>query len=220
MTSRDNQRWLQLWRNQDIAFHQLAVNQLLERFWADNASVATGTVFVPLCGKSLDMLWLAEQGYDVVGVELSPVAVKAFFEECGLEVSRERLQQFTLWTSSNIRIFCGDYFALQAADLGHIDRVYDRAALTALPAELRADYVSQMKTIISDSADIFLLTIEDCETEMMLDGVIDQEINALYSNCFTVSLAYTQREQTTVSVASESIHTEFKLYYIEHKLTG
>jgi thiopurine S-methyltransferase len=127
--SRDNPLWLQFWRDQRTDFHQQAVNQLLTRFWPNLETVVGGRVFVPLCGKSLDMLWLAEQGHEVIGVELSPVAVKAFFRENHLKPSKRRVGNFMLWKAGRISILCGDYFSLRSANLGMIDVVYDRVML-------------------------------------------------------------------------------------------
>ena len=88
MTGRDNELWQQSWRDRDIAFHQHVVNPHLVKFWQNLRLTAADRVFVPLCGKSLDLLWLAEQGHPVIGVELSPLAVRAFFRENKLHPTR------------------------------------------------------------------------------------------------------------------------------------
>ena len=90
MTGRDNELWQQSWRDKNIDFHQKAVNPHLVRFWSSLGLAAGDRVFVPLCGKSLDMLWLAGQGHTVIGVELSPLAVRAFFRENRLQAKRRR----------------------------------------------------------------------------------------------------------------------------------
>jgi thiopurine S-methyltransferase len=142
MISRDNGLWLQFWRDRRTDFHQKTVNQLLTRFWPRLDPVCGSRVFVPLCGKSLDMIWLAKQGYDVIGVELSPIAVRAFFRENRLQPVRTQMGKFALWKHGKISILCGDFFSLTKSDLGSIDMVYDRAALTALPEDIRRLYVA------------------------------------------------------------------------------
>src|SRR5665811_341557 len=145
MTGRDNVLWLQCWRDQRTDFNQKTVNQLLTRFWP-SLDLARGIrVFVPLCGKSLDMIWLANQGHEVIGVELSPIAVRAFFRENRLQPARRQVGKFTLWKHGRLSILCGDYFSLTKGDLGHIDTVYDRAALTALPEDIRLLYVAHLR---------------------------------------------------------------------------
>ena len=97
MTDRDNVLWLKCWRDQRTGFNQKTVNQLLTRFWPSLDLVQGSRVFVPLCGKSLDMIWLAKQGHEVIGVELSPIAVWAFFRENHLKPARRQIGKFTLW---------------------------------------------------------------------------------------------------------------------------
>jgi thiopurine S-methyltransferase len=195
MSSRDNHLWLKLWRNRQIDFHQKTVNKFLARFWPGLDLIKGSRIFVPLCGKSLDMIWLAKQGYEVIGIELSPIAVKAFFRENHLQPVRRRMGKFTLWKHGRISILCGDFFLLNKLDLGHIDTVYDRAALTALPEDIRKTYVSQMRLILPGTANMFLLTIEDIEEKegLKINPTVDQEIDMLYSQNFDISLTHTER---------------------------
>ena len=194
MTDRDNLLWLQCWRDQQIDFNQASANQLLTRFWPGLYLAKRSRVFVPLCGKSLDMIWLAKQGHVVIGVELSPVAVKAFFHENHLRPTRRKVGQFTLWQHGRISILCGDYFSLTVAELGQIDTVYDRAALTALPADIRSLYVAQLSLIVPDSTTVFLFTTEDSdETETLSQAVgVGAEIKSLYSALFNIKLVYVE----------------------------
>ena len=220
-TDRDNHLWLQLWRDRQIDFHQEKVNKYLTTFWPTLDLTQGSRVFVPLCGKSLDMTWLAKQGYEVVGVELSPVAVKAFFHENRLKPVKRRVGKFTVWEHGRISILCGDYFSLNKNDLGHIDTVYDRAALTALPEDLRKRYVVQLQLIIPDTSDIFLLTVEDSENSQAAEQgpYVDAEVRSLYAADFEINLAH-------VDCVSESdphypdqppIRTEYKVYQLSSK---
>ena len=156
MTGRDNPLWLQMWRDrQSDEFHQVSVNKYLMRFWHTLNIPRGSRIFVPLCGKRPDMLWLAEQGYQVIGVELSRLAVKAIFEETRLQAVKQRLADFTLWRHRNISTLCGDYFSLSPTHVGQIDPVYDRAALTALPEDIRPLQVDHLHTIVSATTRIF-----------------------------------------------------------------
>lgn len=214
MTDRDNHLWLQCWRDQHTEFHQAAVNTMLTEFWPSLHLPAGSRIFVPLCGKSLDMLWLAQQGYDVIGVELSPLAVRAFFKENRLLPRKQKRGAFTFWQHGKLSILCGDYFALSAADLGAIDAVYDRAALTALPEDLRIHYVSRLRQIISAKAPVFLLTTEDAEdnaTPAQALGV-DTEINTLYAEHFHIDLA----KVNSVYEGAQK-NTDYKVYKLHAK---
>lgn len=209
MKGLDNKRWLQMWQNrQTDGFHQTTVNKYLVRFWPGFEPVKGNRVFVPLCGKSLDMIWLANQGCHVIGVELSPIAVKAFFRENHLQPVKRRMGEFTLWRYANISILCGDYFALTREDLGHIDTVYDRAALTALPEAVRKLYVTHLHRIIAETTNVFLLTIEDgLDNKSLPDSArIDAELVALYAGEFAISLEFVE------NVREGSVRSEHKVY--------
>lgn len=134
----DNHLWLKFWRDEHTDFHQSEVNPLLSKFWSSLELAHGSRVFVPLCGKSLDMIWLAREGHEVIGVELSPVAVEDFFRENGLKPAVRQMGKFSSWSDGRLNILCGDYFALTKADIGNIDTVYDRSALTALPGSIRS----------------------------------------------------------------------------------
>ena len=191
-TSRDNPLWQQCWRDKNTGFHQTSVNPLLQEFWPSLDLPPASRVLVPLCGKSLDLLWLAEQGHDVVGIELSPIAVRSFFRENRLQPTRRPAGKLTLWEQGRISLLCGDFFQLTAADFGPIDVVYDRAALGALPEDIRPAYVAHLRAILPVACRIFLLTAEDPEigeVEGQAFAVAD-EITALYSKHFAIDLAH------------------------------
>ncbi len=217
----DNHLWLQFWRDQRADFHQTVVNPLLIKFWSSLNLDYGSRVFVPLCGKSLDMIWLAQQGHDVIGVELSPVAVKAFFKENGFKPVKKRIGQFTLWKCGKISILCGDYFSLQKADLGMFDTVYDRAALTALSENVRRLYVAQLKRIVLTNTKIFLLTIEDSLENVTENSAIeiDDEINTLYSGNFEIELAYMESvfEPDLESPSSPTNRADYKVYRLSSR---
>lgn len=219
--NRDNQLWLQLWRNDEIDFHQKSVNHLLTQFWPKLEFNNSSRVFVPLCGKSLDILWLAEQGYQVIGIELSSIAVRDFFQENGLQPVKTRTKKFTLWQHGNISIYCGDYFKLSKKDLGHIDVVYDRAALTALPGDVRKSYVAQITRIISSHSKVFLLTIEDAEEGETLTQAlgVGDEIKNLYTEHFEISLIHVDSiyEQDLTRPGATPTRVEYKVYQLTRK---
>ncbi len=216
MTGRDNVLWLQCWRDRRTDFNQKTVNQLLTRFWPSLELAQGSRVFVPLCGKSLDMIWLAKQGHEVIGVELSPIAVRAFFRENRLKPTRRQVGKFTLWEHGKLSILCGDYFSLTMGDLGQIDTVYDRAALTALPEDIRLLYVAHLRLIVQETTNVFLLTTEDAEekeTPSQAFGV-SEEIKTLYSEDFEINLAHVESvfEVDPESPDTPPERTEYKVY--------
>lgn len=162
----DSNFWLERWREGRTAFHQQRVTPLLQKYWPSLGLPANSQVLVPLCGKSLDMLWLAEQGHRVLGVELSSLAVEQFFTENGLTPVTYPSALGQHYVDGPIEIVCGDIFALDAATLSACLGVYDRAALIALPEDMRARYVQHVYGQLSDQYRGLLLTLEYQQAEM------------------------------------------------------
>jgi thiopurine S-methyltransferase len=179
--------WHDRWENNLTGFHLDEVNLYLKESWPLLSLKPGARVFVPLCGKSLDLIWLAEQGYEVTGIELSPLAVKAFFAENHLNVERTTIGGIECWQSGKIRLFCGNFFSLTSEILGQVDAVFDRASLVALPRAMRQDYAARL-TEITQSAPKLLVTLE-YEQEKM-DGppfsVSEDEVKALYQSNYHV----------------------------------
>lgn len=162
----DNQHWHDRWAQQRIGFHQTEVSPYLEAHWAAVHSDPAGTVFVPLCGKSLDMLWLAERGYDVVGVEISEIAATAFFTENGLPFERHHEAPFDVYRGERITIYCGDFFELNSAHLAEVRAVFDRASLIALPPEARARYATHLQALIEPTVPLMVILLEYPDQQM------------------------------------------------------
>lgn len=180
--------WLERWEQNQIGFHQAEINRYLTGHWADLGLPAGTSVFVPLCGKSLDMLWLREQGYSVVGVELSEKAVSAFFEENNIEAEVCQGDRFRIYQAEGLRLLVGDFFALTAEDLGEVRAVYDRASLIALPPPLRRDYANHLAELLPAGVHILLVTMEYAEGD--LEGppfsVSEEEVHSLFEQGFTI----------------------------------
>ncbi len=182
--------WLERWERQEIGFHQDEVNPYLRQYWQELHAARNGTVFVPLCGKSRDMLWLREQGHPVLGVELSPLAVHAFFEENGHIPRHAADARFDSCEADGIRILCGDFFDLRKRDLAGVSAVYDRASLVALPPEMRERYARHLATILPPATRILLITFDYPQQEMPGPpfAVSANEVAALYREYAEVRL--------------------------------
>lgn len=159
--------WEERWEQGRIGFHAERPNRPLLDYWASLGVPEGGQVFVPLCGKSLDMLWLSEQGHPVLGAELSELAVAAFFEENEIPV-HANAGSYTGEGSGGTRIEIrnGDLFELRSEDLADVRAIYDRAALVALPEEMRARYAEFLTTTAPAGVPILLQTIEYDQAEM------------------------------------------------------
>lgn len=216
---RDNHRWLRLWKAKDIAFHQLEVNRFLKMFWARALEPKEHRVFVPLCGKSRDMIWLAQQGHQVVGVELSTLAAEAFFRESGLVARKTRVGAFVQFKSKQISILCGDYFLLTKEVLGAVDSVYDCTALSALSEAVRPQYVAQLKKVLAPATNILLLTIEDTlrSSGRPFPAPIEPEVAALYGPQSDIRLTHHEWMEPGDKLCSEdqTMQSAYYVYEIE-----
>ena len=182
--------WQQRWRDNQIGFHQQQVTPLLEQYW-DAVDVDAGSkVFVPLAGKSLDMAWLAARGHRVLGVELSQLAVEQFYDEHELTPTIRDMRYGRHYSAGAIELVCGDAFALDAAILADCTGVYDRAALIALPPELRRRYAAELYSRLPQGCRGLLVTLEYPQHEK--DGppfsVPEDEVRALYAGHWTIDM--------------------------------
>jgi thiopurine S-methyltransferase len=149
--------WTDRWRSGEIGFHKSDVNDLLVKHWPALEVAAGSDVFVPLCGKSVDMAWLAEQGHRVIGAELSELAVDSFFEERGLVPETAARGSITVKKAGPYEIWQGDIFELPASALQNVGAVYDRAALVALPPPMQPRYAAKLKESLPAAAPILLI---------------------------------------------------------------
>ena len=158
--------WHQRWQRGEIGWHLPHVNPLLQQGWPQLDIAPGSRVLVPLCGKSRDMVWLAAQGYRVLGVELSEPGVRAFFDEQAETPEVEDAGAYRRFRSGAIEILCGDFFALAADELTTIGAIYDRGALVALPPDLREHYVAHLKTVLPEPVPTLLITLDYAQHEM------------------------------------------------------
>ena len=139
--------WHNRWQTNQTGWHERDVNPLLIAHFPSLHVPPGGRVFVPFCGKSLDLGWLLSQGYTVAGAELSELAVTQLFAELGMEPSISEVGKHKHFCGEKIDIFVGDLFDLSRETLGPVDAVYDRAALVALPEAMRMQYTAHLKTL-------------------------------------------------------------------------
>ena len=153
----DKDFWKTKWISGDIAFHQPRVEPLLVQYFA---SIPPGKVLVPLCGKTLDMIWLRDHGWKITGVELVAEACEAFFKENAIDYRIETHGEFSIYRSPSIDLWCGDFFKLPAEVIAACTAVYDRAALIALPAPLRAKYMAHLSAHATPGVTMLMLAVE------------------------------------------------------------
>lgn len=200
--------WLERWNTKNIKFHQGEIEPFLEKHFP---KMDPSTVFAPLCGKSKDLLFFARKGHRVIGVELSEEACEAFFLENGIEHQREAVKDFFIYRSTQFTIYCGDYFKLTPTLLEDVTFVYDRAALIALPKEVRAKYAEHLFELVvqegHEKLTILLITLEYSSTDRQGPpfSVNEDEIGQLYGEAFQI-----RKLDSEADVDIGNTHAEFK----------
>lgn len=153
--------WLDRWENGQTGFHNNEVNPLLLKHFQELDLPLASRIFLPLCGKTLDIGWLLSKGFCIVGVELSEKAVKELFVELGEEPYVMKDGEHIHYSAENIDIYVGDFFALTPEKVGNVDAVYDRAAIVALPKKMRDDYTKHMLTLAKDVPQLMTTVVYD-----------------------------------------------------------
>jgi thiopurine S-methyltransferase len=184
--------WEERWREGRIGFHQQQVHRFLARFYPALQVPEGGRVLIPLCGKSLDLLWLAEQGAEVVGVELSELAVAAFFAEQGLVAQRGTCGALESWQQGSITLLQGDLFTLTRGDVGPLAAIYDSAALVALPPEMHPRYAAKLAGLLPVGGRLLLTSYVYRQAEMAGPPfeVPLSEIKQLFGGAFSIELLH------------------------------
>lgn len=189
----DAQFWINAWNEGKTNFHQQKYNEKLLKYFPDLNPQEGQKVLVPLCGKSIDMIWLHHLKLKVHGVEVYIEAVKSFFTDYGLSPVTETIDKgFINFQHEDILLSSGDFFKLNNPEA--YDLIYDRASLVALPLEMRKNYADVIKKSLKKGGKCLLITYEYDQSE--LEGppfsVDEKEIHALYADQFEIQMVDSQ----------------------------
>ncbi len=181
--------WHERWEKNELGFHESEFNTLMVKHFNQLPNTSKSRVFIPLCGKSLDMHWLLKQGFKIVGCELSELAVTQFFEEMKITPTIAHEGSLKHFHYENIDIYAGDIFELSVSKIGKIDAIYDRGALVALPLEMRIRYCGHIRQI-TENAPQLVLTFEYDTT--LLQGppfaIFEDDLKLYYQSDYQINL--------------------------------
>lgn len=182
--------WHERWQQGQIGFHQPDFHPSLPRYWPTLEVRPGSRVLVPLCGRSLDMVWLSRQGHPVLGIELSPIAAAGFFQHQSVEPRLGERGPFAVYAAAGCEILQGDFFDLTPDLAGRAHAWYDRAALIALPQPMRRRYASHLGELLAPGARGLLITAEYPQEKMNGPpfSVPADEVHALFDGEFKVEL--------------------------------
>lgn len=204
--------WHQKWQEGDIGFHQSEANLFLIKHFEKLNLAKGGRVFLPLCGKTRDLAWLLNCGHRVVGAELSELAINELFKDLEVEPKISRVGKLTHYSAKDIDIFVGDIFDVSAEVLGPVDAVYDRAALVAMPENMRHQYTSHLMEI-THAAPQLLICYE--YNQQLMGGppfsVSEAEIQHHYASAYQVNSAESKEVAGELKGKVASIETAWLL---------
>jgi thiopurine S-methyltransferase len=190
----DHQFWHERWIRHDIGFHQKQIHELLVRHWPALKVPAGSSVFVPLCGKSLDMSWLAAEGHRVIGTELSVLAIDAFMSGQALDPAVSYIEGFEVKRAGPFELWLGDHFAMPPGATSHIAAVYDRAALVAMPRTLQTEYAAKLAELTPKGVPVLLISLDYDPSEITGPPfpVPNRQVVSLFGPDFRIELLETR----------------------------
>jgi thiopurine S-methyltransferase len=182
--------WSERWTTGHIGFHQPRAHDMLV---AHHEAGLRGRqrVYVPLCGKSVDLVWLRDHGHDVVGSEFVGHAIDAFFTEHFPDIQRlqARYPTVTIHETSGVRVIEGDACAVDTfATGGLVDAIWDRAALVAIDPNDRERYVAALLRVLRPGGVILLVTFGYDQSKLPGPpwSVSDDDVHTLFGSSCTI----------------------------------
>lgn len=189
----ETEYWLKRWREGRTGWHHEEVMPLLVQHWSALNVRPSARVLVPLCGKSLDMLWLSQQGMRVLGIDVSPIAIESFLAENQLHARTRSTAEGTHYEVTNapggdIEIINGDVFEADSEAVAQCAAFYDRAALIAMPAPMRDRLANDVYLQLPADSSGLLITLDYPEHEMQGPpfSVDDAEVHRLFDRQWNV----------------------------------
>jgi len=185
----NNEHWIERWKEKNIGFHEESINSLLIKHFKTLNLPTKSRVFIPLCGKTLDISWILMLGHDIVAAELSEIAVKELFEELHILPKISKENGVIHYHTTGIDIFVGDIFDIDSKMIGKIDAIYDRAALVALPKNVRIQYTQHLRELSNNAPQILFCCEYDQSIMKPTPFSIEQsEIEEHYENHYKIEL--------------------------------
>jgi len=167
---------------------------LLKQYWKHLELPEGATVLVPLCGKSKDLHWLADHNFHVIGVDVSPKALKTVMNKRPDNFTKSTSHGLTRYRSKAMELWEGDFLKLPPMEIPPLHAIYDKAALIALPPDKRKPYAEKVLELCSSTTQIFLQTFEYEQSEMNGPpfSVPQKEVNELFGRHFEIDVLHEQ----------------------------
>lgn len=149
--------WLDAWNRGLTPWSDPGINQYLRDNLAKLRLTTGCTILVPMCGDSADMVWLAEQGHNVVGIDISHLAIESFFSQATIAYNKIGNVYTSKNTPLNITIINENIFNTELLSTFSFDAIYDKGALVTVPHKHKPKYILRMHKL-APRAKILLIT--------------------------------------------------------------
>lgn len=211
--------WQSRWQKGNTGWHMDTVYPVLPKIWPQLNIPSGARIFVPLCGKSLDLQWLIDQNCTVIGVDISKKALHSIMQQHSEPFEQEASHGFTIYRSEAMTLWEGDVMKLPNDRMPPIDLIYDKAAIVALPPNMRSDYAQKLLSLCSDHTQILMQTFEYIQEEMNGPpfSVDEQELEKLFGKQFSRHLLHEQsklKELKGFRQRGLSSHLKEKVYQL------
>ncbi|MBO1927929.1 thiopurine S-methyltransferase [Thiomicrorhabdus sp. 6S2-11] len=199
--------WHDMWASGVVGFHQQEINRFLRDFWPKLELEGQGRVLVPLCGKSLDMLWLRKLGHEVLGIELSQKALDEFLSENQLNAEPVQHDNYCGYELEQMTLLCGDFFQLTAEDCMQVQAVYDRASIVALPPKMRHDYARHLQKVLPKGTPFLMVIMEYDQSTMNGPpfSVLESEVRELFAEFASIEVVDEERFERKGNAVTEKV---------------
>lgn len=184
--------WKSRWQKDNTGWHMQQIYPHLVRYWERLNLKEGANILVPLCGKSLDVQWLVNQDYCVIGVDVSEKAILELKDSLGISFKNISKGPFKGYLTESVQLWVGDFLKMQSSYIPAIDAIYDKAALIALPANMRCKYAAVIKRLCEPHTQMMLNCFEYCQQEMTGPpfAVFREEAEKLYGERFAIELMH------------------------------
>ncbi|MDP2342160.1 MAG: methyltransferase domain-containing protein [Deltaproteobacteria bacterium] len=209
--------WADRWHTGQIAFHQGVPNPLLVEHHARIAG--DRRVYLPLCGKAVDLVWLRDQGHEVTGCELVPLAIQQLFKEQTLLPTTTTRGSFRLHLTPRLAVLEGDALQVDVDVLGLVDAVYDRAALVAVDPADRAAYVDSLMRVLKPGGHVLLITFDYDQKKIAGPpwAVGVDEVTRLFGAACTIEQLGSRRETPAPKLAAAGVDDVVEAVFLLQK---
>ena len=140
-------------------------------------------VVVPNCGRSVDMIYLAQHAARVTGTGCTPMQIEQFQEENCLYMEFDG----AAWRFDSLSLSPVPLCNLPDAQLGTVDIVYDRSAMISTAPDMRGDYLSRIDRLTRPGGRIYLMTVEfSTQRSEGPYSISAAEVETLFGDRYTV----------------------------------